>query len=94
MAFEKKELTGYTFPERNKKSPKAPDETGWVLIEGVEYRASGWHRDKGTSWSFISRAEFDEKFGGRDRGRSGSNGSRDGGYGGRGNRGGGDEIPF
>lgn len=47
------EMSGLLFPERNKKSEKAPDYTGKLTMGGTEYRLAGWKRE-GTKGTFLS----------------------------------------
>lgn len=44
MAYERKDGDAVLYKERNKRNDKAPDWTGTVLIEGVEYRLAMWQK--------------------------------------------------
>jgi uncharacterized protein (DUF736 family) len=49
------ELRGVLFPEKDKKSDRAPDFTGKVQVEGKDYRIAGWKRKAKSSGNpFIS----------------------------------------
>lgn len=53
MAYEPKDMTGTLFNEKQKKSDRAPDMTGTVLLNGVTMRIAAWKK-AGRSGEFLS----------------------------------------
>ncbi len=45
MAFEKRELTGALFANRNRRSDKEPQARGYVIINGEEWELAAWTKD-------------------------------------------------
>lgn len=91
--YERKDGDIVIYEERNKKSDKAPDWTGTVLIEGVEYRIALWHKGRnGTMLAGVAKVDDRQQSrqapqrGGDDRGGF-QRGSDRGSFGGRSDRG-------
>lgn len=55
MAFEKRDLSGALFQNRDRKSDNHPNMQGYVMVEGKEYWLSGWTKD-GEKGRWISLA--------------------------------------
>jgi len=53
MAYEQRDMSGTLFPEQRKKSEKAPDWTGTVLINGETWRLAAWTK-QGQRGEFLS----------------------------------------
>lgn len=61
MAYDKTN-TGVLFKNDKGDNPKRPDRTGTIDIEGVEYRLSGWIKDRPNDAPFLSlKAERKEQ---------------------------------
>lgn len=52
----KKENKGFLFVNQNKNKPAQPDHTGRILIEGKEYRLSGWESVSQDGKKYLSLA--------------------------------------
>lgn len=55
MPYEVRDMSGTLFPERDKKSEKAPDYTGTVQVRGETLRIAGWKKS-GRNGTFLSLA--------------------------------------
>lgn len=55
MAYEERDNSGILFVEAEKRSDKHPDYKGRALIDGVEYRVSGWKK-QGKRGTFLTLA--------------------------------------
>lgn len=91
MAYERKDGDAVLYKERDKRNDKAPDWTGTVLIEGVEYRLAMWQKS-GTMLAGVCKVDDRQQSrqapqrGGDDRGGF-QRGSDRGSFGGRSDRG-------
>lgn len=55
MAFEKRELTGALFANRNRRSDKEPQARGYVIINGEEWELAAWTKDgRDGKWQSLS----------------------------------------
>lgn len=55
MAFEKRDLSGALFTNKDRKTDNHPNMNGYVMVEGKEYWLSGWTKD-GEKGRWISLA--------------------------------------
>ncbi len=55
MAFEQKDNSGALFNNDRKEQPKHPDRQGTAMIEGKQYRVSGWIKE-GNKGKWLSLA--------------------------------------
>jgi len=44
MAFEKKDMTGTLFDNDRITNDKQPQLTGWIMIDGKEYKLAAWKK--------------------------------------------------
>jgi uncharacterized protein (DUF736 family) len=56
MAYEQRDLSGSLFKNDKREKDTHPNLTGTVMIDGVEYWASGWtkERNNGDKWISLS----------------------------------------